>query len=66
MNHSSYRADRLTHLRIIVVALVGGIALLALGIAARPSSEYGDVGTARVLKDTELMKLSTSDVNVLR
>jgi len=48
MNHSSYGADRLTHLRIIVVALVGGIALLALGIAARPSSEYGDVGTARV------------------
>jgi hypothetical protein len=58
--------DRVTHLMIIVVTLVGGIAVLALGISVRLPLEYGDVGTARVLKDSELMKFATSDVYLLR
>jgi len=66
MDHSSYGADRLTHLRIIVAALVGGIALLALGISASLPLDYGDVGTARALKDIKLMKFSTSGVNFPR
>ena len=39
MNHSIYSADRSTHLKIVVVALVGGIAVAAFGISARTSSE---------------------------
>ena len=38
MNNSSIRtADRLTHLKIVVVSLVAGIAVVGVGIAARPT-----------------------------
>ena len=37
MNHSIYSADRSTHLKIVVVALVAGIAVAGLGISARLS-----------------------------
>ena len=35
MNHSIHSADRATHLKIVVVALVAGIAVAGFGIAAR-------------------------------
>ena len=35
MNHSLHSADRSTHLKVVVVALIAGIALTAFGIAAR-------------------------------
>jgi hypothetical protein len=35
MNHSIYSADRTTHLKIVVVALVAGIAVAGFGISAR-------------------------------
>ena len=34
MNHSFYSADRTTHLKIVVVALVAGIAMAGFGISA--------------------------------
>ena len=37
MNHSLYGADRLTHLKIVVLSLVAGIVVVTVGIAARPS-----------------------------
>jgi hypothetical protein len=40
MNHSFHSADRATHLKIVVVALVAGIAVAAFGIAARTNAEY--------------------------
>jgi len=43
MNHSILTADRSTHLKIVVVALVGAIAVVSVGIAARLSSV--DLGT---------------------
>jgi hypothetical protein len=43
MNHSIITADRSTHLKIVVVALVGAIAVVSVGIAARMSSV--DLGT---------------------
>src|SRR5258708_6816840 len=39
MNHSIYSADRSTHLKIVVVALVAGIAVAGFGISARTSSD---------------------------
>ena len=33
MNHSIYSADRSTHLKIVVVALVAGIVVAGLGIS---------------------------------
>ena len=43
MNHSIVTADRGTHLKIVVVALVGAIAVVSVGIAARLGSV--DLGT---------------------
>ena len=37
MNHSLHSADRSTHLKIVVVALVAAIAVVAVGISARVS-----------------------------
>jgi len=50
MNHSIYSADRSTHLKVVVVALVAGIAVAGLGIAARATSDDGYTQTARVIK----------------
>ena len=37
MNNSSFfTADRTTHLKIVVVSLLASIAVMAIGIAARP------------------------------
>ena len=40
MNHSIHSADRTTHLKIVVVALVAGIVVAGLGISARTNSDY--------------------------
>ena len=47
MNHSIYSADRSTHLKIVVVALVAGIAVAGFGISARTTSDEGYTQTAR-------------------
>ena len=48
MNHSIHSADRATHLKIVVVALVAGIAVAGFGISARSNSDYTQ--TAHVVK----------------
>ena len=48
MNHSIHSADRATHLKIVAVALVAGIAVAAFGIAARTNVDYSQ--TAHVVK----------------
>jgi hypothetical protein len=35
-NYSLATADRLTHLKVVVVSLVAGIVVVGIGIAARP------------------------------
>ena len=35
-NYSLRTADRLTHIRIVVMSLIAGIIVVAVGIAARP------------------------------
>ena len=46
MNYSLATADRTTHLKVVVVALVAAILVVAVGIAARVTS--ADTETARV------------------
>jgi hypothetical protein len=41
MNHSIYSADRSTHLKVVAVALVAGIALAGFGLTARSGSDDG-------------------------
>jgi len=36
-NYSMHTADRTTHLKIVVLSLIAGIIVVAVGIAARPS-----------------------------
>ena len=42
-NYTMNTADRLTHIKIVVVSLIAGIAVVAVGIAARP--ELPDMST---------------------
>jgi hypothetical protein len=65
MNHSIYSADRSTHLKIVVVALVAGIAVAGLGISARTGSdEFAQ--TARVIKAGKAVAVTSSDTMVVR
>jgi hypothetical protein len=64
MNHSIQSADRSTHLKIVVVALVAGIAVAGFGISARSNSDYTQ--TAHVVKAGKLMTVTSSDAQVVR
>jgi hypothetical protein len=65
MNHSIYSADRSTHVKIVVVALVAGIAVAGLSISARTSSEdYSQ--TARVMKAGQPVAITSSNTMVVR
>ena len=64
MNHSIHSADRATHLKIVVVALVVGIAVAAFGITARSNVDYTQ--TAHVIKAGKPVVVTSSDISVVR
>ncbi|WP_213769423.1 hypothetical protein [Bradyrhizobium sp. dw_78] len=65
MNHSIYSADRMTHLKIVVVALVAGIAVAGVGIAAHSSNDvYAQ--TAHVIKAEKTVTMTSSDTSIIR
>jgi hypothetical protein len=66
MNHSIYSADRTTHLKIVVVALVAGIAVAGFGISARSNSDDGYTQTARVIKAGKAVTITSSDTSTVR
>jgi len=67
MNHSIYSADRMTHLKIVVVALVAGILVAGFSISARnTSSDEGYTQTARVMKAGKPVMVTTSGASVVR
>ncbi|MEI9924587.1 MAG: hypothetical protein WDN50_14595 [Bradyrhizobium sp.] len=65
MNHSIYSADRTTHLKIVVVALVAGIVVAGFGISARTSDD-GYTQTARVIKAGKPVAITSSGASVVR
>lgn len=64
MNHSLHSADRATHRKIVVVALVAGIAVAGFGISARSNSDYAQ--SARIMKAGKAMTVTSSDTSVVR
>jgi hypothetical protein len=68
MNHSIYSADKSTHLKIVVVALVAGIVVAGFGISARTSSDdgYAQASASRVIKAGKPVAVTTSNTSVVR
>ncbi len=64
MNFSLATADRTTHLRIVVVALLATLAVLIVGIAARPQADAG--ASAQVVKAGKLLLASGTTGNAIR
>jgi hypothetical protein len=64
MNHSIHSADRSTHLKIVVVALVAGIAVATFGITARTNQDYAQ--TAHVIKAGKPVAVTSSDTSMVR
>jgi hypothetical protein len=59
-----HSADRSTHLKIVVMALVAGIAVAGFGISARTNSDYAQ--TAHVIKAGKAMAVTSSDASMVR
>ena len=66
MNHSIYSADRPTHLKIVVVALVAGIAVAAVGLSARLNTDDGYAQTAHAIKAGKPITVTSSEASVVR
>lgn len=66
MNHSIYSADRTTHLKIVVVALVAGILVAGFSISTRTVSDEGFTQTARVMKAGKPVAITSSGSSVVR
>ena len=66
MNHSIYSADRSTHLKVVAVALVAGIAVAGFGISARSGSDEGLTQTARVIKAGRPVVITSSNASLVR
>ena len=66
MNHSIYSADRTTHLKIVVVALVAGVLVAGFGISTRATSSDDSVQTAKVLKAGKPVAVTSSGASVVR
>jgi len=66
MNHSIYSADRMTHLKIVVVALVAGILVAGFSISTRTSGDEGLTQTARVMKAGKPVVITSSGNSLVR
>lgn len=65
MNHSIHSADRSTHLKIVVIALVAGIAVAGIGLAARDGGNDTAQAT-RVIKAGAPTAFTSSDSTAVR
>lgn len=66
MNHSIYSADRTTHLKIVVVALVAGILVAGFGISAHNSLDEGYTQTARIIKAGKPVAITSTNNTLVR
>ncbi len=68
MNHSIYSADRTTHLKVVIVALVAGIVVAGFSISARNTSDEGLTQTAstHVMKAGKPVVITSSGNSIVR
>jgi hypothetical protein len=69
MNWSLYTADRATHLKIVVVALIAGTLIAGFGIAARDLNLGTDILTARgpsVYQPSPTTVFTSRDISTIR
>ncbi len=66
MNHSIYSADRTTHLKVVIIALIAGILVAGFGTLMRNSSDEGLTQTARVMKAGKPVMVTTSNNSLVR
>jgi len=67
MNHSMHSADRATHLKIVVVALIAGIGVASLGIYARTGGDDGQTAQAiHVIKASKQIAVTDSGSSTVR
>jgi hypothetical protein len=64
MNHSIHSLDRSTHLKIVVLALVAGMAVAGFGFSARSNADYTQ--TAHVIKAGKPVVVTSSDAMLIR
>jgi hypothetical protein len=64
MNHSIHSADRATHMKIVVVALLASIAVAAFGITTRGNLDYTQ--TAHIIKAGKPVAVTNSDATMVR
>ena len=68
MNHSFYSADRMTHLKIVVVALVAATAVAGIGITARVNigDNFAQADRTQVVKAGKPVMVTTSGQALVR
>jgi hypothetical protein len=66
MNHSFYSADRSTHLKIVVAALVAAIAVSGLALSSRTDLDQGAQQAARAIKAGKPVAITSSGASVIR
>ena len=68
MNHSFYSADRATHLKIVVVALLAATAVAGIGITARvnTSDTFAQVERTQIIKAGKPVMVTTSGQTMVR
>ena len=64
MNHSIHSADRATHMKIVLVALVAGAVVATFGMASRSNVDYGQ--TVQVIKAGKPVAITSSDSALIR
>jgi hypothetical protein len=67
MNHSIFSADRATHLKIVVVALIAGVSVAAFGVSARTNVDFSQTAqSTHIIKATKQITVTSSESSIVR